>query len=120
MVVVSIMTTEGEIDSKEGANVSTALTDAMHDAWVLQAENFVNIFARFNFSDNWGTLNVDVKWFLSDIVSSMVAMNGILYDPSGYTKLREAEDKINFLRDGVLRNLSILRDKKQQDFINKA
>ena len=120
MAVTSILTTEGEITSKEGANVSTSLTDAMHDAWVLQAENFVNVFGRENFSDGFAALNVDVKYILSDIVSSLVAIQGIMYDMSGYTSRNEAESMINILRDGILRNLSVLRDKKNQTFMSNA
>ncbi len=121
MVVTSIMTTEAEITSKEGANVSASVTEAMHDAWVLQAENFVNVFARKNWSDAvTAGLNVDVKGIFSDIVSSMVAINGITYDMSGYTSLAEAESMITVLRDGILRNLSILRDKKAETFIDEA
>jgi hypothetical protein len=37
---------------------------------------------------------------------------------SGYTSRVEAEDMINVLRDASLRGLSILKDKKSQDFIN--
>ena len=99
MVVTSIMTT---------------------GAWVLQAECFVNIFIRINYSDTYATLNVDVRYVFSDIVSSMVAINGIMYDTTGYDTLQEAEDKVQILRDGILRNLSVLRDKKYTDFINGA
>ncbi len=121
MVVTSIMTTEAEITSKEGANVSTAVTEAMHDAWVLQAENFVNVFARKNWSDAvTAGLNVDVKGIFSDLVSSMVAIQGIMYDPSGYSRLAEAEDMVTVLRDGILRNLSVLKDKKVETFIDGA
>ncbi len=121
MVIVSIMTTGGEIESKEGANVSTSLTDAMHDAWVLQAESFVNVFIRINFSDAvTAGLNADVKGIFSDVVSSMVAIFGIQYDMSGYTSRAEAEDMITVLRDGIQRNLAVLRDKKYTKFINEA
>jgi len=120
MVVTSVMTTGAEITAKEGAGVSASVTDAMHDAWVLQAESFMNVFCRVNYSDTYASLNVDVKYIFSDVVSSMVAINGIAYDLSGYTSRTEAEDKINILRDGILRNLSILRDKKMQTFINDA
>ncbi len=121
MVIVSIMTTGGEIESKEGANVSTALTDAMHDAWVLQAENFVNVFIRENFSDLiTAGLNVDVKSIFSDVVSSLVAINGIMYDMSGYTSRAEAEDMVSMLDRGTQRILSILRDKKYTKFIKEA
>jgi hypothetical protein len=118
MAVTSILTTEAEITAKEGANVSTALTDAMHDAWVLQAENFVNTATRRNWSDDFAGLNVDVKYILSDIVSSLVAIRGIMYDMSGYTSRAEAEDMVTELRDGILRNLSILREKKSETFID--
>ena len=42
---------------------------------------------------------------------------GISWDMSGFTSRIEAEDMINILRDIALRNISILRDKKTQDFI---
>lgn len=117
MAVTSIMTTEAEIDQKLGAGVG-AFTETMKDAAVLQGESMVNVVARFNFSD-WfaGSPNADVKGLLSDIVSSFVAIQGITYDMSGYSSRIEAEDMINVLRDGMLRGLSILRDKKAQDFI---
>ena len=121
MVMTSIMTTEAEVVQKLGDNISTGFTDAMMTAAGLQGESMVNIVARFNFSD-WfaGSPNVDVKGLLSDIVSSFVAIQGIAYKMSGQdgTKNRiEAEDQINILRDGMLRGLSIIRDKKAQDFI---
>ena len=41
------------------------------------------------------------------------------HDMRGYTKA-EAENMINILRDGALRGLSLIRDKKVTDFINGA
>jgi len=122
MVVTSIMTTGAEIEAKEGANVSTSLTDGMHDAWVLQAESVVNVLARENYSDSvTAGLNADVVGIFSDLVSSMVAIQGIMYDMSGYTSRAEAENMITILRDGIMRNMSLIRDKKTtQDFIDKA
>ena len=120
MAVTSIMTTGAEIIAKEGANVSASVTDAMHDGWVLQAESKVNILMRINFSDLvTAGLNADVKGILSDIVSSMVAINGIMYDTSGYT-IREAESKVTLLRDGVMSGWSLIKDKKMTRFIQDA
>ena len=121
MVMTSIMTTEAEVDQKTGDNVSTGFTDTMKTAAGLQGESMVNVVARFNFSD-WfvGSPNADVKGLLSDIVSSFVAIQGIAYKMSGQDGAKsriEAEDQINVLRDGMLRGLSIIRDKKAQDFI---
>lgn len=121
MAFTSIMTTEAEIDQKTGANVSASYTDTMKTAACLQAESVVNCVTRNNYSDAvTAGLNADVQGILSDIVSSIVAIQAICYDMSGYTSRIEAEDMINVLRDGVLRNLSIIRDQKVQEFIDGA
>lgn len=120
MASTHIMTTQAECTQKMGANVSAGWTEAMTTAAGLQAESTVNSMCRYNFSDNYAALNADVKYLISDIVSSLVAIQAISYDMSGYNSRTEAEDMINVLRDGVLRGLSILRDKKTQDFINGA
>ncbi len=121
MAVTSIMTSEAEITAKEGANVSGSVTEAMHDAWVLQAESFVNTLTRKNYSDLiTAGLNVDVKGVFSDLVSSMVAIRGIMYDMNAYTSRAEAEDMVTELRDGIMRNLATIKDKEIQRFINDA
>lgn len=118
MAVTSIMTTEGEITFKAGNGASVSFTEAMKNASILQAESIVNTATRYNWSD-WfaGSPNSDVKGLASAIVSSLVAMDWISYDFEGYPSRIVAEDMINILRDGVLRNLSILRDTKTQTFI---
>ena len=115
-----IMTTEAEIQQKSGAGVNVAFNTAMMTAANLRAESTINCVARFNFSDAYAGLNADVKGILSDIASSLVAIEAICYDMAGYTSRTEAEDMINVLRDGALRGLSLIRDKKVQDFINGA
>lgn len=114
------MTTEAEIQQKSGANVNTAFGTTEMTASGIRAESTVNVAVRFNFSDKYSTLNADVKGILSDVVSSLVAMEAIAYDMSGYTSLIEAEDMIIVWRDNALRGISILRDKKQEDFIVNA
>ena len=121
MVVTSIMSTEAEINEKLGDNISTDFTDSMKTAAGLRAESMVNAVARFNFSD-WfaGSPNADVKGIFSNIVASFVGAAGLSYKPTGQdgTMNRiEFEDRFNILRDEVLRGLSIIRDKKTQDFI---
>jgi len=118
-----IMTTEAEIQQKSGDNVSTAFNTTMMTASNLRAESIINVLCRYNFSDNYGSLNADVKGILSDFCSSFVAIEALTYKPTGDdgTLSRiEFEDRINILRDSMLRAMSILRDKKQQDFINAA
>ena len=120
MVGTYVMTTETDVISKLGDGVSADFTDAMKTAASLRADSRVNSLCRFNFSDNYAALNVDVKYILSDVISSFIAIEGIAYDMNGYTDLAEGESKINILRDSMLRGLSLLRDKKTQDFINGA
>ena len=121
MVVTSIMSTEAEINEKLGDNISTDFTDSMKTAAGLRAESMVNAVARFNFSD-WfaGSPNADVKGIFSNIVASFVGAAGLSYKPTGQDGAMnriEFEDRFNILRDEVLRVLSIIRDKKTQDFI---
>jgi len=114
------MTTEAEIQQKSGANVNAAFDTTMMTAANLRAESTVNVVCRYNFSDTYATLNADVKGILSDVCSSLVAMEAIAYDMSGYTSLIEAEDMITLLRDGVLRGIGILREQKAETFIKNA
>lgn len=110
-----------DVEKYAGANCS-AISKA--EAYVLVygvgAESLINAFCRYNFSDNYSTLNVDVKSILSQTQAKLIAIDVITYNLACFTTRTEAEDMINILRDAVLRNLSILRDKKVQDFINGA
>jgi len=114
------MTTEAEIQQKSGANVNAAFNTAMMTASCLRAESLVNCLTRYNFSDTYTTLNADVKGILNDIVSSLVAIEAISYDMSGYTTRIEAEDMVNINKDIALRGIAILRDQKVVTFINGA
>ncbi len=121
MVHTGIFATKAECDAKAGENIDvTGWTETNINSWCLQAESLINCICRHNFSDNFGTLNADVKYILTEIASNLVAIYGIQYNMAAFTPVSEAEYMINILRDGALRGLSILRDKKAQDFINAA
>ena len=121
MAHTGIFATSDEILVKAGANVDGAgATEARINALCLQVESLINVTARFNFSDNYAALNADVKGILSEIESDLVAIYLIQFEMAGYTDRVEAEDMVNILRDASLRGLSILRDKKAQDFMNGA
>ena len=85
-----------------------------------QAESVINITTRNNWSDSYSTLNADVKGLLKEIASNLAAIYVIQFDMTDFTTRIEAEDMINILRDAALRGLSLLRDKKTQDFITGA
>ena len=69
---------------------------------------------------DYATLSANKKEIVNDVCSNMVGIQLVTYDMSGYSSRVEAEDIINVLRDAKLMGLSILRDKKAQDYINGA
>ena len=118
-----IMTTEVEIQQQSGDNISTAFDTTMMTASNLRAESIINCVGRFNFSDTFSGLNVDVKQILSDFCSKFVAIEALNFKPSGQDGALsriEYEDRINVLRDGMLRSMMIIRDQKVVTFINAA
>ena len=121
MADTGIFCTTAEVERKAGANVSAvSKAEAYTNDYVTQAESLINSIARYNFSDNYAALNADTKGILKEVASDLAAIYAIQYDMSGFTSRVEAEDMINILRDAALRGLSILRDKKVQDFIKDA
>lgn len=121
MADTGIFCTTAEVLRKAGANASaTSTAEAYTNDYVTQAESLINAVCRYNFSDAYAGLNADVKGLLKEVASNIAAIYCIQYDMSGFTSRTEAEDMINVLRDAALRGLSLLRDKKVQDFINGA
>ncbi len=112
-----IMTTEAEIQQKSGTNVNTDFDTTAMTASNLRAESVINCITRRNWSDDFGTLNTDVKQILSDFCSSFVAIEAISYDMDAIGR-STAESMITVLRDGMLRNMQILRDKQVETFID--
>jgi len=121
MADTGIFATTLEVQYKTGAKASaTSNVEAYINSYMAQAESFINIAVRYNFSDVYATLNDDVKKILSEVSSNLAAIYVISFDMSGYTSLIEAEDMITMLRDAALRGISLLRDKKQETFIKNA
>jgi hypothetical protein len=109
-----------QVERKAGADVSsTATEEAYTNDFIAQAESFINCACRYNFSDTFADLNDDVKKILSQVASDLAAIYVIQYNMSSMDRI-EGEDRINILRDSALRGISILRDKKTQEFINGA
>ena len=121
MTDTGIFATTSEVQYKAGANASTTSnTESYINSYMTQVESQINAICRYNFSDNYSSLNVDTKNILKEAASNLAAIYVIQYDMSCFTTRTEAEDMINVLRDGALRCLSILKDKKVQDFINNS
>lgn len=120
MAFSGITATENEIDQKSGANVDTDFTSDMKTQSLLQAESLVNVLVRFNFSDVYSSLNVDVKYIITMVTSSYVAKDAINYNMGNYNSAAEAETMLDVLESNIQIGLSLLRDKKRETFINGA
>jgi len=126
MADTGIFCTQAEMLQKAGSGVNTTLnattdtTFVYSNSFISQAESRINNFCRYNFSDNYATLNVDVKATLTETASCIAAIYCITYDMGGYSTIDEAANLVNVYRDIILTNLSLLRDKKVQEFINGA
>ena len=111
---------DADILLRLGTNASATVKAAgWFDTIVLDVEAIVNVLTRYDWSthDAASALNSTVRGILIDTVACLCAIEGISWDMSGFTSRIEAEDMINVLRDIALRNMSILRDKKNQDFM---
>ena len=106
---------------KAGKNVSTSIPDRNGwVTWISGAEAFINTTTRYNWSDNYSSLNADVKHVLTDVGESIVAMQAINYDMSGYTSRAEAQTMLDFLRDRINEGIKYLQDKLYSDYIKGA
>ena len=115
-----IFATSDEILVRAGENYDTSITEARINDLAAQSESVINAMTRYNWSDAYSTLNADVKRILSETSACLAANAIIAFNMSGFTSRIEAEDMINVNRDTALRNLSILRDKKVQRFMQEA
>src|SRR3990167_10231999 len=111
---------------KAGAGVASTITDGTlfvgtdHaiEVWITEAESLINVITRRNWTDDYSSLNNDVKKVLQGAASDLAAINAIIYDMGGYTSREEAQTMINVLRDSAIRAMSLLKDKKVEDFID--
>ena len=116
--------TAAECDAAAGELIdTTGWTEANKLNWCLQAESIINVTCRRVFASTiaaFAALPASTRYILTATVCDWVAMMGIKHNMAGFTSRVEAEDYVNILRDDFLRNLSILRDTKTQDFLVKG
>jgi len=118
MADTGIFATTAEVQRKVGANASTVSNvEAYINDFMTQAESKINAMTRFNWSDAYTGLDVDVKGVLKEAASSMAAMMVIQYDMSTMGS-REAETRLDFLHDAFTTSIRFLEDVKAREFIN--
>lgn len=118
MADTGIFATTAEVIRKAGANASsTSTAEAYTNDFVAQAESFINVACRYNFSDQYASLNEDTRDILKEAASNLAAIYCIQYDMSGFTSLGEAESMITILRDRANWAIKILQDQKHEDYL---
>ncbi len=105
--------TSGSATIKAGTSVSTTI---LGDQVALNrlsddAEGRIEAETRRSWVANFETLTSGSQNLLADICSSLVAMNMISYDTTGYLS-READTLLNVLDDRASDGLRILKDFK--------
>mgnify|MGYP003675767319 CR=1 FL=1 len=121
MADTGIFATTAEVQRKAGANASSVSNvEAYINDFMTQAESLINSTTRFNWSDDYTGLNVDVKAILKQAASSWAAVMVIRYDMSGFTSRQEALVMINSLIYEYTTCVAQLKDIKVQDFMDDA
>lgn len=120
MTDTGIFATTAEVQRKAGAKASTtANVEEYINDYIAQAESLINVRTRYNWSDNYASLNTDVKMILKEVASNLAATYVINYNILNFSQ-REAETMLDVLNNAVNRGLSILKDIKAQTFIQNG
>ena len=72
MADTGIMCSGGNVIRKAGTNVNaTAITENYTNDFIYQAESYINVATKKNWSDAYSGSNVDVKGILTEASSSL-------------------------------------------------
>jgi len=109
--------TSGSAYSKAGVNASSTITTwgtgaTYMNNWSDEAEGFICAETRRDWVTNCTSLSDMIKNVLSNVCSSLIAMNIINYDMSGYTSRQEATTMLD-VNDSIMgKGLQFLKDFK--------
>ena len=110
------LTTSGAALAKCGRNATISQANLV--IYSDLAEGVINTATRKDCVTDYSTVTANFKPVLSDTASSLIAMDIINYDMSGFSSSSEALTMINVLRDRVVRNLEILKDEKNKEVMD--
>jgi hypothetical protein len=121
MADTGIFATTAEVGYKAGAGASaTSKAEAYVNSFMTQVESYINVACKYNFSDAYAGLNVDVKGILKECASNLAAIYVINYDYSGFPSRVVAEDMINVLYQRAMDCLKNLQEKDKVDYMESA
>ena len=121
MAYAGVFCTVAEMQFKAGENRdATGDVEANHTQLAKEVESYINILCRYNFTDNYTSLNEDVRRILKEAASNYGAIYLISYNMAGYTSRVEAEDMINILMHRFNACVKLLQDQKSITYMNGA
>ena len=104
-----------------GANANTtANAEGPINQFVAQAESFINVATRNNYSDSYTTLNVDTRDLLKEVAGARAAILVINYDLNAFPSLLEAQSRMDVLRDFVVQGMKLLVEMPQNRFLQDS
>ncbi len=116
-----IFATTAEVSRKAGANASsTSNAEAYINHFMTEAESQINVETKYNWSDAYAGLDVDVKGILKRAASNLAAMDVINYDHSGFTSRQEVLNMLNVLINAYNHAISELKKVQDRDFMLNA
>ena len=119
MADTGIFATTAEVQRKVGefAN-ATPNAEAYINDYMTQVESHINVRTRRNWSDDYTSLNVDVKGLLKEAASNLAAVYVIIYNMDGWTSQAKVETVIDVLIDRANAAIKILEDKDNEAFMD--
>ena len=108
-------TSQAKAVAKAGANANSTITisDATLADWSDDIEGDINTITKRDWITNPPSTNT--AGILSNIASSMIAMQIINYDMGGYTSRTEAQTMLDVLDNDIDKKLKDLKDKTIQE-----
>lgn len=124
MADTGIFATTEEVQRKAGVGASTiSNTETYINDFISQAESYINVLCKKNWSDNYAGLNTNVKGILKEAASNLAAIYVLNYDfssISAITSRAEAEDRVIVLWERLEKCIDILKLEAAKSFIEEA
>ena len=110
------------IVARAGSGVNaTAILTTSTDKFVLDVENTINVMTRKVWAVDvaaFAALSAGVRAILTDAAASLCTIYTVMWDMSGYSSRGEAQTIIDVCRDSFVRDVEILKDLKNQTFVD--